>query len=97
MNQPLIACGSWMNNLSCLCFQHCALAAPNSTEACPSTEFLYFPRLNQYGNNDVDGFGANEDAAYSPVDEYPDHTAMPVVDSHPNIPLIHPGGTTFVD
>ena len=97
MSQPSITCGSWMNDLSCLCFQHCALAVPNSTEACPSAEFQYFPGLNQYRNNDVNGFGANEDAAYGLVDEYPDHTAMPVVDSHPNIPLIHLGGTMLVD
>jgi len=26
-----------------------------------------------------------------------DHTAMPIVDSHPNTPSIYPGGTTFMD
>jgi len=100
MNQPSNTCGSWMNDLSCLCFQHRVPAAPNGTGPHPHAEFQYHPAPDPYGNDAIDdagGFRANEDAAYSPIDEYRDHTSTPVVDSHPNTPLIYPGGTTFMD
>ena len=100
MNQPSIACGSWLNDLSRLHFERRAPAAPNGTEAHPYSEFQDFPAPDQYENDGVDGadgFGAHEDAAHGQVDEYPDHTSTPVVDNHPNIPSIYPGGTTFAD
>ena len=100
MNQPSIACGSWLNDLSHLHFECCAPAAPNGTEAYPYSEFQDFPAPDQYKNDGIDsmdGFGAHEDSAHGQVDEYPDHTATPVIDNHPNIPSIYPGGTMFAD
>ena len=96
MNQPSIVCGSWVNDLSRLRFQLRPPAAPNGTDTHAHTAFQ-FPGPDNSTVDDADRFGDSEDAAYGPVDEYPDHTATPVVDSHPNTPSIYPGGTTFVD
>jgi len=63
-------------------------------------EVQHHPGPDYYRDNafdDAGGFGADEDAAYHPIDEYQDHTATPIVDSHPNTPSIYPGGTTFMD
>ena len=62
-----------MNNLSCLCFQHCAPVAPNGTEAHPHAEVQYHPGPDYYGDDafdDAGGFGADEDTAYRPINEY---------------------------
>jgi len=39
----------------------------------------------------------NSDAAHIPFNRDQNHTPVPVVDSHPNIPSVYPGGTTFMD
>ncbi|KAI6039471.1 hypothetical protein EDC04DRAFT_2895266 [Pisolithus marmoratus] len=46
-----------------------------------------------------DGFGlrAVEDTVSHASNEHQSHTPVPIINSHPNIPSIYPGGTTFMD
>ena len=99
MNQPSNACGSWMNDLSRL-HSHSSAAqnginihlVTNRTQHQPSPNRDAFPDADDAG-----GFRADEDTVRNPVDEHQDHTSVPVVDIHPNIPTTYPGGATFMD
>ena len=94
MNQPSNACGSWMNDLSRL-HSHSSAAqnginihlVTNWTQHQPSPNCDTFPDADDAG-----GFRADKDTVRNPVDEHQDHTSVPVVDIHPNIPTTYPRG-----
>ena len=102
MNQPSSACGSWMDNL--LRFHRHTSAASNHANVHSLDRYqpgppsdVAFEAENTYAQNE---FGLNNsDTTDIPfnADADEDHSSIPVVDTHPNIPSVHPGGTTFMD
>ncbi|KAI6014893.1 hypothetical protein BKA83DRAFT_4061372, partial [Pisolithus microcarpus] len=108
MNQPSNACGSWMDHFSSYLHRNTSTTTRNGTETHHPTELQHQAGTNCNGDleEDVadyglasDGFrlGAVEDTASHAVSEHQGCTPVPVIDSHPNMPSIYPGGTTFMD
>ena len=99
MNQPSSACGSWMESLSH--FNHHTSAVSNHSN-------IHSMDRHQAGSHsDItpeadDAFAQNEfgpidsDAAHVPFNENQNHTLVPFVDTHLNIPSVYSGGTTFM-
>ena len=100
MNQPSSACGSWMENLSR--FYHRTSAVSNHTNIRSLDRYLpgshsdmAFETDNAFAHSE---FGLNNlDTDHIPFSEDQNHAAVPVVDTHPNVPSVYPGGTTFMD
>ncbi|KAF8545798.1 hypothetical protein OG21DRAFT_1528245, partial [Imleria badia] len=103
--KPSNACGSWTNNL--LNVLHHA-PAPNASGAHPLSgpQHQPSPDHDDFIEDGIDeapvqgNFAAHEDVSYyNPIDseEHQDYITSRVVDSHPNTPLIYPGGTTFME
>ena len=92
LNQPSIACGSWINELSRF---HHHLPTPRNhspvePEHLPSRSYDRF-FASETAN---DHQGENDDPSlYYPHQD----PTMPVIDYHPNTPSVHPGGTVFMD
>ena len=100
MNQPSSACGLWMDNISCL--HHHTSAASNHA----NTRLLDWHQPDSHSDMGLEADNAfaqnefepnNSDAAHIPFNRDQNHTPVPVVDSHPNIPSVYPGRTTFMD
>ncbi|KAI6016894.1 hypothetical protein BKA83DRAFT_4059575 [Pisolithus microcarpus] len=108
MNQPSNACGSWMDHFSSYLRRNASTTTRNGTETHHPTELQHQAGANC--NRDLeedivdyglasDGFrlGAVEDTASHTVSEHQGCTPIPIINSHPNMPSIYPGGTTFMD
>ena len=94
------ACSSWMDNLSRL-HRHTS-AASNHANTClldqhqpDSHSDMGLEADNAFVQNEFEP--NNSDATHIPFNRDQNRTPVPVVDSHPNIPSVYPGGTTFMD
>ena len=94
------ACSSWMDNLSRL-HRHTS-AASNHANTClldrhqpDSHSDMGLEADNAFMQNEFES--NNSDATHIPFNRDQNRTPVPVVDSHPNIPSVYPGGTTFMD
>ncbi|KIK14601.1 hypothetical protein PISMIDRAFT_82147, partial [Pisolithus microcarpus 441] len=108
MNQPSNMCGSWMDHFSSYLCHNASTTTWNGTETHHPTELQHQAGANCNGDLEEDiadyglasdgfGLGAVEDTASHAVSEHQGCTPVPVIDSHPNMPSIYPGGTTFMD
>jgi len=100
MNQPSSACSSWTDNLSHL--HHHTSGASNHTNTC----LLDWHQPDSHSDMGLEADNAftqnkfepnNSDATHIPFNRDQNCTPVPVVDSHPNIPSVYPGRTTFMD
>ena len=98
MNQPSSACSSWMDNL--LRFHRHTSAAGNHANIHSSDR--HQPASHSETALDADNafaqeeFWPNDSTETASFNEDRDHIA-PAVDTHPNVPSMHPGGKTFMD
>ncbi|KAI5981814.1 hypothetical protein EDD15DRAFT_2379006 [Pisolithus albus] len=108
MNQPSNVCGSWTDHFSSYLRHNASTTTRNGTETHHPTELQHQAGANCNGDLEEDvadyglasdgfGLGAVEDTASHAVSEHQGCTPVPVIDSHPNMPSIYPGGTTFMD
>ncbi|KAI5982093.1 hypothetical protein EDD15DRAFT_2403257 [Pisolithus albus] len=108
MNQPSNACGSWTDHFSSYPRRNASTTTRNGTETHHPTELQHQAGANCNGDLEEDvadyglasdgfGLGAVEDTASHAVSEHQGCTPVPIIDSHPNMPSIYPGGTTFMD
>ncbi|KIK20320.1 hypothetical protein PISMIDRAFT_13073 [Pisolithus microcarpus 441] len=108
MNQPSNTCGLWMDHFSSYLRRNASTTTWNGTETHHPTKLQHQAGANCNGDLEEDiadyglasdgfGLGAVEDTVSHAVSEHQGCTPVPIINSHPNMPSIYPGGTTFMD